>query len=90
MVQLHDPEFIVVDLRNADKTECNRVWALLHNAAHCRCLAVVNPAELSHSSIPLELTTRIQVIVQATTRCRPPATGISCRARNVEFNNSTS
>jgi transcriptional regulator with PAS, ATPase and Fis domain len=67
MVQLHEPAFIVVDLRNAEKTQCDRVWALLHNADHCRCLAVVNPAELPHSSIPLELTTRIQVIEQAIT-----------------------
>jgi len=67
MVQLHDPKFVVVDLRNAEKTQCDRVWALLHNADHCRCLAVVNPAELSLTSIPLELTTRVHVIEQATT-----------------------
>lgn len=67
IVQLHDPEFVVVDLRKAEKIQCDRIWALLQNTADCQCLAVVDSGELKCSSIPIELTTRIRVIEQATT-----------------------
>ena len=62
VMQMHDPEFVVVDLRNAGRLQCDRFWALLQSAKQCRCIVVVKLAELHASVIPLEVSARVQVV----------------------------
>jgi DNA-binding NtrC family response regulator len=62
MVQMHHPDFVVVDLRNAGRIQCERFFALLQNTESCRCVAVANPAGLPPSAIPVELSARVQVV----------------------------
>ncbi|MCH2201889.1 MAG: sigma-54 dependent transcriptional regulator [Fuerstiella sp.] len=64
MIQMHDPDLIVVDLRNAGRMQCDQIWALLWNAQHCRCIAVVHTAEVVPSAVPPELSSRVQVVEQ--------------------------
>ena len=64
MLQIHAPNFAVVDLRNAERMQCDRFWALLQNAECCRCVVVVTPGELSPSAVPIELSARVQVVEQ--------------------------
>lgn len=64
MVQLHHPEFVVVDLRGASRIQSDRVWAVLQNAGSCRCIAVVHAGELPSSAVPIELAARVDIIEQ--------------------------
>lgn len=65
MVQVHEPEFLVADLRQAPRTHTDRIWAVLQNSSACRCVAVANPGELTESAIPFEVAGRVQVVEQS-------------------------
>jgi DNA-binding NtrC family response regulator len=64
MTQMHEPAFLVVDLRNAPRTQCDRIWAILHNSRRCRSVAVVHPGTLADSAIPKEIASRVCVVEQ--------------------------
>jgi len=66
MTQMHEPTFLVVDLRNAPRTQCDRMWAILHNSSRCRSVAVVHPGTLPDSAIPKEIASRVCVVEQPT------------------------
>lgn len=66
MVQMHAPGYLVVDLRNAEKTHCARIWALIQTISACRCVVVTNRGQLSESSIPVEVAGCVQIVEQAT------------------------
>jgi DNA-binding NtrC family response regulator len=65
ITQMHEPEFLVVDLRNAPRTQCNRMWAILQNSSRCRSVAVVQAGSLTESSIPQEIASRVSVVEQS-------------------------
>ena len=64
MMQMHTPDFAVVDLRNADRVQCDQFWALLQNTECCRCVVVVVTGDLPRSGVPVELSERVQVVEQ--------------------------
>jgi len=64
MTQMHEPAYLVIDLRNALRTQCDRMWAILHNSPRCRSIAVVQPGTLAESAIPREVASRVCVVEQ--------------------------
>lgn len=65
MTQMHEPAFLVVDLRNAARTHCDRMWAILHNSPRCRCVVVVRPGTMTDSAVPMEIASRVSVVEQS-------------------------
>lgn len=65
MVQIHEPDVLVADLRQSPKTHIDRIWAILQNSPQCRCFAVSTPGELPASAVPVELVRRVQVLEQS-------------------------
>ena len=64
LVRMHRPECVVLDCRNAGRTQIDRAWAMTQNAPDLRCIVVVRPDELPTSSVPEEIGERVVVIQQ--------------------------
>ena len=66
MAQMHDPQLLVADLRNAQKIQFDRLWAVLQNCSKCRAIAVVQPGNLHEEAIPREIVQQVAIVEQST------------------------
>ncbi len=65
LIPLHRPQFLVADMRRAEKRQLDRVWALLANVSDCRGLIVVHSGTLNETAVPVEIAGRTAIIEQA-------------------------
>jgi len=66
MAQVHEPQLLVADLRNAQKIQIDRLWAILQNCTKCRAIAVVQSGRLQEAAIPREIAQQVEIVEQST------------------------
>lgn len=66
MIQLHQPQLAIVDLRRASARDQDRTWAMIQNSPSTRLVAVCCEGEIPAAQIPEEIAARTLTITSAT------------------------
>lgn len=59
MIQMHQPQIAIIDLRNASGQRLDRSFAMAQNSATTFLVIVTHERELAHSGIPIEIADRV-------------------------------